>query len=106
MSETRILFRLSVPVEEFREGGVYVAGCKPLQVYSQGNTREQARENVREALTFFVTSCYERGTLERVLLDSGFTPDTHPAPMNVDDELETMVHVPLSLVAHAQAHAA
>ncbi len=106
MTQTRILFRLSVPIKEFQEDGVYVAGCEALEVYSQGDTRDQARENVQEALTLFVTSCYERGTLERVLLASGFTPESRSASGTVDDESEAMVHVPLSLVAHAQAHAA
>lgn len=106
MRDNRILFRLSVPVTVFREDEIYVAGCRALDVYSQGSTREQARNNVQEALIAFVTSCYERGTLERVLLEAGFTPDTHPEATDADDDPDEMIHIPLSLIAHAQAHAA
>ena len=106
MTETRIHFRLSVPIEVFREEDVYVAGCESLQVYSQGATWDEARKNVEEALALFVTSCLERGTLERVLLDSGFAPEIQSDVVDVDDEPGEMIHVPLHLVAHAQAHAA
>ena len=106
MTETRIQFRLSVPIEVFPEGNVFVAGCESLQVYSQGATFDEARENVEEALGLFVTSCFERGTLERVLLDSGFAPDIHSDVFDVDDESGEMIHVPLHLVAHAEANAA
>ena len=74
MTTNRITLRLSVPIETFREGNMHVAGCEPLHVYSQGATPDEARKNVEEALSLFVASCFERGTLERVLLDSGFPP--------------------------------
>ena len=105
MTETRIRFRLSVPIEIFQEGDVFVAGCEPLRVYSQGATVDEARENVEEALGLFVTSCLERGTLERVLQESGFAPDLQPDATDVEDEQREMIHVPVHLVAHAQAHA-
>ena len=106
MTKNRITIRLSVPIKMFREDSIHVAGCEPLQVYSQGATPEEARKNVEEALSLFVVSCFERGTLERVLLDSGFTPDLPSGVMEAEDEPETMVHVPLPLISHGQAHAA
>lgn len=105
MTKTRITIRLSVPIETFQEGSIHVAGCKPLQVYSQGTTPDEARKNVKEALSLFLVSCLERGTLESVLRDSGFTPDLPSESMEAEDEPETMVHVPLPLISHGQAHA-
>ena len=39
-----------------REGDGYVALCPELDVASQGDNIEQARENLREALTLFFES--------------------------------------------------
>ena len=36
-----------------REGDGYVSLCPELDIASQGNTVEEARENLREALGFF-----------------------------------------------------
>ncbi len=43
--------RLTAIIE--REGGGYVALCPELDVASQGDSIEQARENLREALILF-----------------------------------------------------
>ena len=39
-----------------REGDGYVALCPELDIASQGNTIEQARDNLREALELFLES--------------------------------------------------
>jgi predicted RNase H-like HicB family nuclease len=39
-----------------REDGGYVALCPELDIASQGNTIEEARENLREALELFFES--------------------------------------------------
>lgn len=43
--------RLSAVIE--REGAGYVALCPELDIASQGNTVESARDNLREALELF-----------------------------------------------------
>ena len=50
----------------------YVSCCPALDVYSQGDTEEEAHSNLREAVQLFISSCYERGTLDDVLKSSGF----------------------------------
>ena len=102
----RISFNVGVPVDVFREDGTYVAVCKPLDLASQGDTPEEARANCREALMLFITSCYVRGTLDRVLLEAGFMPDPETEHSSVAVEAGDMINVPISLVAHAQADAA
>jgi hypothetical protein len=42
-------------------------------VSSQGRTRDQAARNLIEAAQLFLEDCFERGTLEEVLKDCGFT---------------------------------
>ena len=100
MSWTRIAFQLSVPIDVRPDDVGYVAHCPALDVYSQGDTEQDALDNLNEALRLFVESCYLRGTLERVLKDCGFEPDTDPEPL-ADAHV---AHVPLPLVAaRAQA---
>ena len=102
MSRTRITFQLSVPVDVRPDDVGYIADCPALEVCSQGDTEQDALENLNEALRLFIESCYLRGTLEQVLKDCGFKPDADPVPL----EDVHMAHIPLPLVAaRAQAQA-
>ncbi len=71
---TRLRLEFTVPAEVREEGAYYISVCPPLDVYSQGDTEEAALVNLAEALHLFMESCFERGTLEKVLKDSGFEP--------------------------------
>ena len=98
---SRIRIELAVPAEIREDGDRFVSVCPPLDVYSQGPTEEAAVENLVEALQLFVESCYARGTLDRVLKDCGFEPDSDP----VSIEKQRLIHVPFPLVAREQARA-
>ena len=65
-------FRL--PARIRKRGKWYVSSCLSLDVHSQGHTKEEARQNLIDALVFFLESCFERGTLEEVLRQAGFVP--------------------------------
>jgi predicted RNase H-like HicB family nuclease len=56
--------RLTVIVE--REGGGYVSLCPDLDIASQGETVEKARDNLREALELFFESASEEEVRERL----------------------------------------
>lgn len=60
-------FEAQLPIEVKRDRDLYIASCPLLDVCSQGLTRKKALENLGEALYLFFRSCYERGTLTRVL---------------------------------------
>ena len=49
-----------------REGDGYVALCPELDVASQGQTVEQARENLREAVELFLESAGKQEISERL----------------------------------------
>src|SRR5438094_2213399 len=68
----RVEFRL--PAKVRKRGKWYVSSCPSLDVHSQGHTKQEARQNLIDALVFFLESCFERGTLETVLRDAGFVP--------------------------------
>ena len=64
---------ISVRVEIFKEGDVYVALSPELSVSSYGETIEDSKESFKEALEAFLEECREMGTLEEVLEETGFS---------------------------------
>lgn len=51
----------------WEEDGIWVAGFPRLEVFSQGQTPEEAKNAAREALGLWVRSCLDRGTLDAAL---------------------------------------
>ena len=98
-----VKFEMSVPVRVKNDGNLFIAVCSALDVTSQGSNKEQAVGNLIEALQLFVETCYEMGTLEKVLREQGF----HPGESIEDDSEDApdWVHVPLLLVAADNAKA-
>jgi len=68
----RVNVKMTLPATVAKKGKWYVSSCPVLGVMSQGETEKKALENLVEALVLFLTSCYERGTLEKVLKQCGF----------------------------------
>ncbi|MFN3479298.1 MAG: type II toxin-antitoxin system HicB family antitoxin [Thermodesulfovibrionales bacterium] len=64
---------ISVRIEIFKEGDVYVALSPELNVSSFGDTVDDAKASVKEALEAFIEECERMGTLEDVLEESGFS---------------------------------
>ncbi len=67
-----IVFKLPIQIKEDEVG--YVSSCPALDVWSQGNTKKEAEKNIKEAVSLFIISCFERGTLDQVLKECGFNP--------------------------------
>jgi len=65
--------KISLRVEVFKEGDVYVAWSPQLNVSSFGETIEDAEKSIKEAIEAFVEECQKMGTLEEVLEESGFS---------------------------------
>jgi len=99
MGRSTILFTVKLLVQVKREGDVFVSRCPALDVYSQGDTADEAERNVVEAVQLFLESCYERGVLEQVLKDCGFHPDRNG---RIEEDDGHVVEVPLPLLAANQ----
>jgi predicted RNase H-like HicB family nuclease len=56
----------------FIEGETYVSYCPKLDVSSCGNTVDQARKNLKIAVTLFLEEAEKMGTLEDILKESGY----------------------------------
>ena len=92
-----IEMKLKLPALIKKEGAWYVACCPVLDVVTQGKTQAQAKKNLVDALYLFLTSCYERGTLDDVLKESGFNPvEKKPAD---NGRKQDYVNVPLNLLS-------
>jgi predicted RNase H-like HicB family nuclease len=66
------MMNLIVRVEIFRENDVFVALSPELNVSSFGDTPDEAKRSLLEAIGLFIEECDEMGTLEEVLEESGF----------------------------------
>ena len=64
----RIVYR----AEFFKEGDLYVALAPELNVSSFGETLEEAKRSIQEAVEAFVEECERMGTLEEVMEEAGF----------------------------------
>lgn len=67
--------------------------CPALDVYSQGETPLEAKQNLIEALHGFISTCFEMGTLEQVMKECGFSLAVES--MDYDGD---MVEVPMNLL--------
>ena len=63
---------LSIRVEIFKEDDVFVALSPELNVSSFGDSIDEAKESIKEAIVAFIDECRDMGTLEEVLEESGF----------------------------------
>jgi len=67
MKEDRATIKFEPPCKVIKNPKWYLASCYRFDVHSQGDTETEARDNLKEALSLFLPSCYERGTLDAVL---------------------------------------
>ena len=96
-----IRLTMSVPISVRKEGKWFYSSCEVLDVHSQGKTKKEATNSLIEALQLFLETCYEEVTFEQVLRERGFVLGQDAE--NAADE--SMVEVPLSLVARQHAEA-
>lgn len=63
---------ISFTVHLFKEDGVFVAHAQELDVSSSGDTVEEARRNIKEAVEGFLKAAEEMGTLHEILEEAGY----------------------------------
>ena len=65
---TKVVYKAEI----FAEGDCFVGYCRELDVSSFGDTPEDAKASLQEAIDGFLEQCKRSGTLSEVLVDSGF----------------------------------
>lgn len=83
----------------FKENGKFVAYCPPLDLSSCGNTFEQAKNRIAEALDIFLQETIKMGTIDDVLQDCGWRkitrPKNHWEPPVYVGEIQQEVQLPI-----------
>ena len=98
----KVEFIVKVPVTVKKKADIYVSCCPVLDLYSQGRTELEARKHITEAIKLFITSCFERGTLDIVMKQCGFklirtAGASRPLPK---DHKFVSVPIPFSAAGH------
>ena len=91
----KIQFTIEVPIKLLQRKKWVVAACPVLDVNSQGETEQQARKNLGEAITLFLISCFERGTLDEVLKKCGFRPEYQPHKETQSKNPPELLNIPI-----------
>ena len=63
---------LAFTVHIFKEGDTFVAHVPELDVSSCGDTAEQARHNIADAVRGFLETSEQMGTLDEILQEAGY----------------------------------
>jgi predicted RNase H-like HicB family nuclease len=100
MQKINIEMTIKLPVKFIKRKGWYVAKCTALDVVSQGETLSKAKKNLIEALSLFLVTCLDHGTLSDVLKECGFAPAQHPAKRPASFSRSEYVDIPIHLLAH------
>lgn len=72
-----MLKNIQVRCEIFQEEDLYVGICPELNLSSFGETIEEAKKSLQEALLAFLEECQEMNTLELVLEEAGFIKENN-----------------------------
>ena len=100
MKKKHVIFKAFLPIAYKKRKKYIVASCPVLDIFSQGDNKDEAKKNLTEAVHLFLSSCYERGTLDAVLKECGFeleqALDLHPSMEPPQD----YINVPLSFLVH------
>ncbi|MFQ5646903.1 MAG: type II toxin-antitoxin system HicB family antitoxin [bacterium] len=88
-------------VDFFKEGKVFVAYCRALDLSSCGDTFEEAKNNFEEAMQIFFDEIVKMGTLEDVLMECGWQktkskehPLTPPISIgNIEEKISIPYHI-------------
>jgi len=70
--EKVVEIKMQLPFSIRKQGKYYLSSCPILDVHSQATTEKMAQKNLVEAVSLFLISCFERGTLDSVLKECGF----------------------------------
>ncbi|MCG6552578.1 MAG: type II toxin-antitoxin system HicB family antitoxin [Candidatus Magnetominusculus sp. LBB02] len=92
----------NLPVKFKQKKDIVIASCPILDVVTQGETVDEARKNIKEAVTLFVLSCIDDGTLEAVLKECGFTTTKMLSKRSVKTETISVL-IPFTIKSNSPA---
>jgi predicted RNase H-like HicB family nuclease len=98
----QMTINVNIPVITREEDGVVVAECPLLDIVTQGNSVDDAKNNLVEAVGLFLGTCIEMGTFSQVMKECGLVkaPSQEDANDNTDH-----LEVPLPFIAAKEREA-
>jgi predicted RNase H-like HicB family nuclease len=72
MATIEFTINVNCQIRHDDDAGVFVSHCPTLNVYSQGETEEEALEAIKEAVSLHVTTAFDFARLDKVLRKAGF----------------------------------
>lgn len=72
MEDSVVMVKIRLQSATNQDGDQWVASCIPLDVVTQGDTKEEANRLLQEAVELWFESCIARNTLDKALLEAGF----------------------------------
>jgi predicted RNase H-like HicB family nuclease len=97
LSKRVMKMELSVKTQIIREGDVFVAYAPELDVSSCGDTVEEARRNLREAVELFIETAREKGALKDILEEAGFHEEDSSVWQGPEIIAQDSMHLPISI---------
>jgi predicted RNase H-like HicB family nuclease len=73
MNGSVITMTLRLEIATKQDGDQWLAWCRPIDVLSQGDSKEEAIASLKEAIDLWFESCMQRGVLDDALREAGFT---------------------------------
>jgi len=64
--------KIKLTEELWKEGNMYVSYCPELDVASCGETVEEAKKNLKEAISISIVETKKMGTFDQFLQEAGF----------------------------------
>jgi predicted RNase H-like HicB family nuclease len=99
MPREEIEMIIKLPIKIIKRKKWYVADCPVLDVASQGDTANKAKKNLIEALSVFLATCIEHGTLDDVMKQCGFKPVKASEKKAVSVKPSDYVNIPIHLLS-------
>lgn len=103
MGTARVEFMLKLPIKLVNKKKYCVASCPVLDVFTQGENKKRAKENLAEALSLFLITCFEEGTLDAVLRSCGFRPAKRR--LKTTSQPRDYLNIPIPLIVSQKAKA-
>lgn len=72
MATIQFTIKMNVGVRQDEDAGVYVSHCPSLEIFSQGETEDEAVEAIKSAITLHLTTAFDFNRLDKVLRKAGF----------------------------------
>jgi predicted RNase H-like HicB family nuclease len=110
--------KVQIGVRHDEDANVFVGYCPRFKVYSQGETKEDAREAVTSAIGLRLATAFEHGRIVKVLRDAGFerfvsgaasralTPDDEFVAFKFNKNVEVTemnIRVPIGALLHQRS---